>query len=180
MTSWSGTGSVCRRHRLWTGPAVRTHARPARRQPVPGDPPRRAPPPRAAGPPPVAGRQDHHQRRHPCHLRPCATAPGSRASGSACNSSPPAPGIRLWPAYSAAAPAAKTTTPAKPSSRSPYTPTSSGSPHAASGRTAPATARVLTVSRSPLIAVAAAGPLLPEGFSRRRTQPGYRSGDDQG
>jgi len=26
MTSWSGTGSVCRRHRLWTGPAARTHA----------------------------------------------------------------------------------------------------------------------------------------------------------
>jgi len=40
--------------------------------------------------------------------------------------------------------------------------------------------RVLTVSRSPLIAVAAAGLLLPEGFSRRRPQPGYRSGYDQG
>ena len=40
--------------------------------------------------------------------------------------------------------------------------------------------RVLTVSRSPLIAVAAAGLLSPQRFGRRRPQPGYRSGDDQG
>jgi hypothetical protein len=37
-------------------------------------------------------------------------------------------------------PAGQTTAPAKPSSRSPYTPTSSGSPHATCGPTAPATA----------------------------------------
>ena len=36
------------------------------------------------------------------------------------------------------------------------------------------------VSRCSLIAVAAAGLLLPEGFSRCRPQPGYRSGYDQG
>jgi hypothetical protein len=58
--------------------------------------------------------------------------------------------------------------------------TLSGSPHAASGRTAPATAPRPNGFRSPLIAVAAAGLLSPEGFSRRRPQPGHRSGDDQG
>ena len=36
------------------------------------------------------------------------------------------------------------------------------------------------VSRCSLPAVAAAGLLLPEGFSRDRPQPGYRSGCDQG
>ena len=115
--------------------------RPARRQPAPRDPPGAAPPPRPAAPPPVAGRRGHHQRTPPApSTRPCATAPGSPASGSACTSSPPAPGNRPWPACSAARPAGQTTAPATPSSRSRYTPTSSGSPHAASGSTAPATA----------------------------------------
>jgi len=76
--------------------------------------------------------------------RPCAAAPGSRASGSGCTSSPPAPGPGPSPGCSAAALAGQTTAPPTPSSRSRYTPTSSGSPHASSGSTAPATRRVLT------------------------------------
>ena len=132
--------ALCRRHRLWTGPAARTHAGQLDVSAFPEIP--------------------RAQRRHLAQLRhhprqdveatisaathaiyqACARAPGSPASGSACNSSPPAPGNGPWPACSAAAPASKTTAPAKPSSRSLYTPTSSGSPHAASGRTAPATA----------------------------------------
>jgi hypothetical protein len=39
---------------------------------------------------------------------------------------------------------------------------------------------LLRFSRCSLIAVAAAGLLLPEGFSRCCPQPGYRSGCDQG
>jgi hypothetical protein len=39
---------------------------------------------------------------------------------------------------------------------------------------------LLRLSRCSLIAVAAAGLLLPEGFSRCCPQPGYRSGCDQG
>jgi hypothetical protein len=53
----------------------------------------------------------------------------------------PAPGIRPWPACSAPALAGQTMAPAVPSSRSRYTPTLSGSPHAPFGRKAPATAR---------------------------------------
>ena len=70
---------------------------------------------------------------------PCAAAPGSWASNGGCASSPPAPGNRPWPACSAPAQACHTTAPATPPSRSRSTPTSSGSPHAASGHTAPAT-----------------------------------------
>lgn len=69
---------------------------------------------------------------------PSAAAPGSRARGSACTSSPPAPGNKPWPACSPPAPAGQTTGPAIPSSRSRSTPTSSGSPRAASGRKTPA------------------------------------------
>ena len=65
-----------------------------------------------------------------------ATAPGSRASGSASASSPPAPGIRPWPMCSAPGRAGKTTVLATPPLRSRSTLTSYGSPRAASGRTA--------------------------------------------
>jgi len=63
-----------------------------------------------------------------------APAPGSRASGGDCTSWPPAPAIKPWPPCSAPAPAGQTTAQASPSSRSRSTPTSSGSPRAASGR----------------------------------------------
>jgi len=126
--------TVCRRHRLWTGPSARSHAGQLDISPFPE----------------VLRAQRRHrhlaQLHHPWRLgtrsatppapstTPCAAAPGSRASSGGCASSPPAPGNGPWPACSAAAQAGKTTAPAAPSSRSRSTPTSSDSPHAASGR----------------------------------------------
>jgi hypothetical protein len=126
--------TVCRRHRLWIGPSARAHAGQLDVSPFPE----------------VLRAQRRHLaqlRDHPWQLvdiavatppapstRPCAPAPGSRASNTGCAGSPPAPGIRPWPACSPSAPAGQTTAPATPSSRSRSTPTSSGSPHIASGR----------------------------------------------
>jgi hypothetical protein len=118
--------TICRRHRLWIGPAARTHAGAATLPSCATTSGRTWTP--LSAPLPVPS------------TRPCAPASGYRASGSACNSSLPASGNRPWPACSAPAPAGQTAGPATPPSRSRYTPTSSGSPHAASGSTAPATA----------------------------------------
>ena len=127
--------TVCRRHRLWTGPSARSHAGQLDVSPFPeilraqrrhlaqlhhhrG---RKSRPPSATPPTPSTA--------------PCAPAPGSPASSGACASSPPAPGLRPC----AGVPGWQTTAPATPPSRSRSTPTSSGSPRTYSGRRAPAT-----------------------------------------
>ncbi len=133
--------TVCRRHRLWIGPAARSHAAQLDISPLPE----------------VfrAQRCRRHlaQLHHPWRLGDAVRdARGAihhalrggtwiRASSGGCVSSPPAPGTRPWPARSASAQAGKTAAPATPPSRSPSTPTSSGSPHASSGRKTPTLVR---------------------------------------
>ena len=125
--------AVCRRHRLWTYPSARTHAGQLDVSPFPEIP--RAQRRHLA--------QLHHHQRHEagaavstatraiCQaLRAGTWIPGQRQR---LQQLAPAPGSRPWPPCSAPAPAI-------PSSRSRSTPTSCGSPRAASGRTAPVTA----------------------------------------
>jgi hypothetical protein len=126
--------ALCRRHRLWTGPAARTHAGQLDVSPFPEI---------------LRAQRRHlallnHYQQHEVEATVSIASTAvcqALASVAACNSSSPAPGSRPWPACSAAALPCRTTAPAAPPSRSRSIPTSSGWPHAASGSTTPATAK---------------------------------------
>ena len=100
--------TVCRRHRLWTGPAARTHAASSTSARSPRSSARSA----ATSPSCTAtrGKKSTPPPAPPPRpsTRPSATASGSRASGGACDSSPPTPGNRPWPVCSPEAPTGNT------------------------------------------------------------------------
>jgi hypothetical protein len=133
--------TVCRRHRLWIGPAARTHAGQLDISPFPE----------------ILGAQRRHLaqlHQHPWHDVEATISIATRAIYQALRDGTWIPrqrqrlqqlAPRTWDQALAdvlggRASRPDETAPAKPSSRSPYIPKSSGSPHAASGRTAPATA----------------------------------------
>jgi hypothetical protein len=132
--------TVCHRHRLWTGPAARTHAGQLDISPFPE----------------ILRAQRRHLaqlRLHPWQDVEDTISAATRAIYQALRDGIWIPGQRqrlqqlapgTWDQALAGVlsgrPGRSDDGPATQSSRSPYTPASSGSPHAASGRTAPATA----------------------------------------
>ena len=173
--------TLCRRHRLWTGPAARTHAGQLDVSPFPE----------------ILRAQRRHLAqlpRHPWQDVEATISAATRAIYQALRDGTWIAGQRQrlqqlapghWDQALAAvlggSPGRQDDDPGPSRRRDRHRPR-----RRLAHRTQPPGAqrqpprRVPTVSRSPLIAVAAAGLLLPEGFSRRRPQPGYRSGYDQG